>query len=45
MNTEYDVIVLDTGLKECMFAVLLPNYEKKTEEKTKKRRSQNSSIR
>lgn len=31
MNTEYDVIVLGTGLKECMLAGLLAKFPKKTE--------------
>ena len=31
MNTEYDVIVLGTGLKECLLAALLAKYPKKTE--------------
>ena len=30
MNTEYDVIVLGTGLKECMLAGLLAKFPKKT---------------
>ena len=29
MNTEYDVIVLGTGLKECMLAGLLAKFPKK----------------
>ena len=31
MNTNYDVIVLGTGLKECMLAGLLAKFPKKTE--------------
>ena len=45
MNTTYDVIVLGTGLKECMLAGLLAKFPKKTPGEEKKRRSQNSSIR
>ena len=36
MNTEYDVIVLGTGLKECMLAGLLAKFPKKTEGETNK---------
>ena len=36
MNTEYDVIVLGTGLKECMLAGLLAKFPKKTEGETQK---------
>ena len=36
MNTEYDVIVLGTGLKECMLAGLLAKFPKKTEGEEKK---------
>ena len=36
MNTEYDVIVLGTGLKECMLAGLLAKFPKKTEGEDKK---------
>ena len=36
MNTEYDVIVLGTGLKECMLAGLLAKFPKKTEGEPKK---------
>ena len=36
MNTTYDVIVLGTGLKECMLAGLLAKFPKKTEGEDKK---------
>ena len=36
MNTNYDVIVLGTGLKECMLAGLLAKFPKKTEGEEKK---------
>ncbi len=36
MNTEYDVIVLGTGLKECMLAGLLAKFPKKTEGESSK---------
>ena len=36
MNTEYDVIVLGTGLKECMLAGLLAKFPKKVEGEEKK---------
>ena len=36
MNTEYDVIVLGTGLKECMLAGLLAKFPKKTEGEAQK---------
>ena len=36
MNTEYDVIVLGTGLKECMLAGLLAKFPKKQEGETQK---------
>ena len=36
MNTEYDVIVLGTGLKECMLAGLLAKFPKKTEGESNK---------
>ena len=36
MNTTYDVIVLGTGLKECMLAGLLAKFPKKTEGEEKK---------
>ena len=36
MNTNYDVIVLGTGLKECMLAGLLAKFPKKTEGETQK---------
>jgi len=36
MNTEYDVIVLGTGLKECMLAGLLAKFPKKQEGETNK---------
>lgn len=36
MNTEYDVIVLGTGLKECMLAGLLAKLPKKTEGEAQK---------
>ena len=36
MNTEYDVIVLGTGLKECMLAGLLAKFPKKVEGETQK---------
>ena len=36
MNTNYDVIVLGTGLKECMLAGLLAKFPKKTEGKEQK---------
>ena len=34
MNTTYDVIVLGTGLKECMLAGLLAKFPKKSETQT-----------
>ena len=36
MNTTYDVIVLGTGLKECMLAGLLAKFPKKTPGEEKK---------
>ena len=36
MNTNYDVIVLGTGLKECMLAGLLAKFPKKTPGETQK---------
>jgi Rab GDP dissociation inhibitor len=36
MNTEYDVIVLGTGLKECMLAGLLAKFPKQVPGETKK---------
>ena len=37
MNTTYDVIVLGTGLKECMLAGLLAKFPKKTPGEEKKK--------
>ena len=37
MNTNYDVIVLGTGLKECMLAGLLAKFPKKTEGEEQKK--------
>ena len=36
MNTTYDVIVLGTGLKECMLAGLLAKFPKQEKGETKK---------
>ena len=37
MNTEYDVIVLGTGLKECMLAGLLAKFPKNLKVKLQKK--------